>query len=93
MISNQSTFVRMMTSAREYEQGAGPCDLRLPDRKRRSNRTNAAKRTASGSKPKEFCRIATRYDKLAMNFLSAISLTAAVAFWLGTSLDPRNARR
>jgi hypothetical protein len=27
-------------------------------------------------------RIATRYDKLARNFLSAVSLAAAVAFWL-----------
>lgn len=31
---------------------------------------------------KDFRRIATRYDKLARNFLSAISLAAAVAFWL-----------
>lgn len=32
--------------------------------------------------PKDFRRIATRYDKLARNFLSAVSLAAAVAFWL-----------
>ena len=31
---------------------------------------------------KDFRRIATRYDKLARNFLSAVSLAAAVAFWL-----------
>lgn len=31
---------------------------------------------------KDFPRIATRYDKLARNFLSAVSLAAAVAFWL-----------
>ncbi len=31
---------------------------------------------------KDFRRIATRYDKLARNFLSAINLAAAVAFWL-----------
>ena len=31
---------------------------------------------------KHFRRIATRYDKLARNFLSAVSLAAAVAFWL-----------
>ncbi len=31
---------------------------------------------------KDFRRIATRYDNLARNFLSAISLAAAVAFWL-----------
>jgi transposase len=31
---------------------------------------------------KDFHRIATHYDKLARNFLSAVSLAAAVAFWL-----------
>lgn len=31
---------------------------------------------------KDFRRIATRYDKLARNFLSAIALGAAVAFWV-----------
>ena len=31
---------------------------------------------------KDFRRIATRYDKLAQNYLSAVALAAAVAFWL-----------
>ncbi len=31
---------------------------------------------------KDFRRIATRYDKLAQNFLSAIYLAALVAYWL-----------
>ena len=31
---------------------------------------------------KDFRRIATRYDKLARNYLSAVALAAAVAFWL-----------
>ena len=31
---------------------------------------------------KDFRRIATRYDKLARNFLSAVSLAAAVPFWI-----------
>lgn len=31
---------------------------------------------------KDFRRIATRYDKLAANFLSAAMLAAVVAFWL-----------
>ena len=31
---------------------------------------------------KDFLRVATRYDKLAANFLSAVALAAAVAFWL-----------
>ncbi len=31
---------------------------------------------------KDFRRIATRYDKLAAHFLSAICLAAAVSYWL-----------
>ncbi|MBX9858304.1 MAG: transposase [Sphingomonas sp.] len=31
---------------------------------------------------KDFRRVATRYDKLAANFLSAVALATAIAFWL-----------
>jgi len=31
---------------------------------------------------KDFRRIATRYDKLALNFLSAVVLAAIIAFWV-----------
>ena len=31
---------------------------------------------------KDFRRIATRYDKLARNFLSAVCLVAVLAFWI-----------
>ncbi|MGH6853739.1 MAG: transposase, partial [Methylocella sp.] len=31
---------------------------------------------------KDFRRIATRYDKLAQNYLAALCIAAAVAFWL-----------
>lgn len=31
---------------------------------------------------KDFRRIATRYDKLARNFLSAVQIAAIVCFWL-----------
>ena len=31
---------------------------------------------------KDFRRVATRYDKLARNLLSAVHFAAAVAFWL-----------
>ena len=33
------------------------------------------------SKLKQFRRVATRYDKLAANFASAVALAAVVAFW------------
>ena len=31
---------------------------------------------------KDFRRVATRYDKLATNFLSAVALAALLTFWL-----------
>jgi hypothetical protein len=31
---------------------------------------------------KDFRRVATRYDKLARNFLFAVALATLVAFWL-----------
>jgi transposase len=31
---------------------------------------------------KDFRRVATRYDKLARNFLSAVALAAILAFWI-----------
>ncbi|HEY0909410.1 MAG TPA: transposase, partial [Bradyrhizobium sp.] len=31
---------------------------------------------------KDFRRIATRYDKLATNFLSGVALATALTFWL-----------
>lgn len=31
---------------------------------------------------KDFRRIATRYDKLATNFLSAVYVAATVSYWL-----------
>ena len=34
------------------------------------------------SRLKDFRRIATRYDKLAQNFLAAIQLTTTVCYWL-----------
>ena len=34
------------------------------------------------SRLKDFRRVATRYDKLAANFLSGVALATAIAFWL-----------
>ncbi|MDP1731597.1 MAG: IS5/IS1182 family transposase, partial [Devosia sp.] len=31
---------------------------------------------------KDYRRVATRYDKLAANFLSAVALATLVAFWI-----------
>jgi transposase len=45
---------------------------------------NGAIVIAGGSKQplKDFRRVATRYDKLALNFLSAVVLAAIIAFWV-----------
>jgi len=51
----------------------------------RSGTTSAATETAGEAmfrRLKDFRRIATRYDKLAGNCLSAVALVAAIAFWL-----------
>jgi hypothetical protein len=32
---------------------------------------------------KDFRRVATRYDKLATNFLAAVQLATIVSYWLG----------
>ena len=37
---------------------------------------------------KDFRRVATRYDRLATNYLAAVCLAATVSYWL-ISLDPR----
>ena len=31
---------------------------------------------------KDFCRMATRYDRLARNFLAAVAIVATVCFWI-----------
>lgn len=69
------------------EQGTIPV---IPDRRNRKRPIQYDKRRykdrwrieAMFCRLKDFRRIATRYDKLARNFLSAVSLAAAVAFWL-----------
>ena len=37
---------------------------------------------ATFSRLKDFRRVATRYDKLARNFISAVALAAIIAFWI-----------
>jgi len=37
---------------------------------------------------KDFRRIATRYDRLARNYLSSVCLAAALVWWTLMSLDP-----
>jgi transposase len=61
----------------------------IPNRSNRVNLHPFSKRAYKGRnviercfcRLKDFRRIATRYDKLARNFLSAIHLAAVIAYW------------
>jgi hypothetical protein len=41
---------------------------------------------------KDFRRIATRYDKLARNFLASVAIAATTIWWTQLSLDPLDQR-
>jgi hypothetical protein len=49
----------------------------------RSNRKKRIRHDKEAYKSRnDFRRIATRYDKLARNFFSGVSLAAALAYWI-----------
>jgi putative transposase len=69
------------------ERGTDPVIPNNPTRKRRHpfdrsiyRQRNVIERTFS--RLKDFRRIATRYDKLASNFLAAVTIAAIVSYWL-----------
>ncbi len=69
------------------EQGTNPVIPGRSNRKRpiRHDRRRYRERwriEAAFCRLKDFRRVATRYDKLAANFLSAVQLAVLVAFWL-----------
>jgi transposase len=69
------------------DRGAKPV---IPNRSNRVNLHRFSKRAYTGRnviercfcRLKDFRRVATRYDKLARNFLAAVHLAALVAYWL-----------
>ncbi len=69
------------------DAGAGPV---IPGRRNRKHAIRYDKNRYAGRnliekafcRLKDFRRVATRYDKLAANFLSGVALATAVAFWL-----------
>lgn len=69
------------------DQGARPVIPGRSNRKRPIRYDNARYRDRhrienAFCRLKDFRRIATRYDKLSRNFLSAVALATLVAFWL-----------
>ena len=89
-----STYVKAQRSAFGREAGTTPV---IPGRRSRKRAIRYDKQRYRGRhlvenafcRLKDFRRVATRYDKLAANFLSAVALATALAFWLRSSLEPR----
>jgi putative transposase len=78
-----SDTIRAVLTAR----GSRPVIPNNPTRKRLHPFDRAAYRMRNAiertfSRLKDFRRIATRYDKLAKNFLSAVALASIVSYWL-----------
>lgn len=69
------------------ERGTSPVIPNNPTRKRKHpfdkttyRQRNVIERTFS--RLKDFRRIATRYDKLAINFFAAVTIASIVSYWL-----------
>jgi transposase len=89
--------VRRVIADRGYDANRFRCSLRsvgtvpiIPGRRSRKRPIRHDRRRyrdrwrieAAFCRLKDFRRVATRYDKLAINFLSAVVLTAIIAFWV-----------
>ncbi len=89
--------VRRLIADRGYDADRLRCTLRakgtipvIPGRRSRKRPIRHDERRyrdrwrieAAFCRLKDFRRVATRYDKLALNFLSAVILAAIIAFWI-----------
>jgi transposase len=89
--------VRRVIADRGYDANRLRCSLRsvgtapiIPGRRSRKRPIQHDRRRyrdrwrieAAFCRLKDFRRVATRYDKLAINFLSAVVLAAIIAFWV-----------
>jgi len=60
----------------------GRCNRKKPIRHDKIRYRSRWRIEAAFCRLKDFRRIATRYDKLARNFLSAVALATLIAFWV-----------
>jgi len=60
----------------------GRCNRKKPIRHDEIRYRSRWRIEAAFCRLKDFRRIATRYDKLARNFLSAVALATLIAFWV-----------
>lgn len=97
LLTREATRFRRLVADKGYDADRFRKTLReagttpiIPGRSNRKRRIRHDKRRyrdrwlieAMFCRLKDFRRVATRYDKLAENFLSAAALAAVVAFWL-----------
>lgn len=96
MLADAPGRIRRLSADKGYDADWLRADLRtkgitpiIPGKRGRKNRIRLDKRRyqerwrieATFNRLKDFRRIATRYDKLACNYASALALAAIIAFW------------
>jgi transposase len=62
-----------------HERGTKPV---IPNRCNRKQPFSLSKRICAFNRLKDFRRIATRYDRLARNYLASVCLAAALVGWI-----------
>ena len=96
MLAEAPGRIRRLTADKGYDADWLRTDLReksitpiIPGKRGRKRKIRHDKRRyrerwrieATFNRLKDFRRIATRYDKLAQNYVSAVALVAVIAFW------------
>ena len=96
MLAEAPGRIRRLTADKGYDADWLWTDLRekgitpiIPGKRGRKRKIRHDKRRyrerwrieATFNRSKDFRRIATRYDKLARNYVSAVALVAVIAFW------------
>ena len=96
MLAQAPGRIRRLAADKGYDAGWLRAELRaksitpiIPGKRGRKKRIRHDKRRyrerwrieATFNRLKDFRRIATRYDKLAHNYASAVALAAIIAFW------------
>lgn len=82
MVTTPTAFASHSDQLGQYQpfQGDGHANVRSAHEERRYR--DRWRIEAAFCRLKDFRRVATRYDKLAVNFLSAVVLAAIIAFWV-----------
>ena len=79
-VRTKQTVAASLPHASRIGDSAPSAELGLPASLQRRDRERW-RIEATFNRLKDFRRIATRYDKLARNYASALALAAVIAFW------------